>query len=131
MTDLRDDNRCFVCGLENPFGLKVCFETDRAGQSIRAVFVPAACHQGYEGIVHGGVLSALLDEAMAKLAYQMDLPSVTAELTVAFRAPASPGDELVVSGRITEATRRLVRASARIERGSVVIAEATGKLLKI
>lgn len=130
MQELRDNERCYVCGSRNGSGLRAEFAVDAASRSIQAVFKTHPDHQGYEGIVHGGILSALLDEAMAKLAFVLGLPAVTAELLVKFRAPVTPGDELLVRARVLDATRRLVRAEARITRGPVVIAEATAKLLK-
>jgi uncharacterized protein (TIGR00369 family) len=131
MKQLRDNQRCYVCGKKNPDGLAVDFEIDQERKSIRAKFTPADIHQGYEGIVHGGILSALLDEAMAKLAFSLGIPAVTAEMTVKFKSPAAPGEELSVSGRLTHETRRLIEAEAVIEKGLVVIAEARGKLLRI
>jgi uncharacterized protein (TIGR00369 family) len=131
MDQLRDNQRCYVCGKENPAGLRVDFEIDRDAKTIRGRFRTLPEHQGYEGIVHGGILSALLDEAMAKLAFSLGLPAVTAEITVKFRAPVTPGEELTVTGKITNAARRLVLAEAKIEKGSTVVAEATGKLLKV
>jgi uncharacterized protein (TIGR00369 family) len=131
MKELRDNQRCFVCGRDNPAGLGVDFEIDRERRSISTKFTPSDIYQGYEGIVHGGILSTLLDEAMAKLTVSLGIPAVTAEMTVTFKAPAAPGEELFVSGRLTHETRRLIRAEAKIERGPVVIAKATGKLLRI
>lgn len=131
MKELRDNERCYVCGKKNPAGLGVAFEVDTDARSIRARFTPLPLHQGYEGIVHGGILSALLDEAMAKLAYSLGIPAVTAEMTVKFTSPAAPGEELAVSGKLTHETRRLIEAEAVIKKGLVVIAEAKGKLLRI
>jgi uncharacterized protein (TIGR00369 family) len=131
MQQLRDNQKCYVCGKNNPAGLAVDFKIDQTAKSIQATFVPADLHQGFEGIVHGGILSALLDEAMAKLAFNLGIPAVTAEMTVKFKAPTAPGEELFISGRITQETKRLIQAEARIQRGPVVIAEATGKLLRI
>ncbi len=131
MIELKDNQGCYVCGRKNPAGLAVDFEIDRDARAIRALFTPSPSHQGYEGIVHGGILSALLDEAMAKLAFSLGLPAVTAEMTVKFKVPVAPGDALNVSGRLIHETRRLIQAEARIERGPVIVAEATGKLLKI
>lgn len=131
MLQLRDNQRCYVCGRENPAGLRVDFEIDREAKTIRGRFRTLPEHQGYEGIVHGGILSSLLDEAMAKLAFTLGLPAVTAEITVKFRAPVTPGEELTVTGKIMNAARRLVLAEAKIEKGLTVVAEATGKLLKI
>lgn len=131
MIQLRDNERCYVCGTKNASGLAVHFEIDKEARSIRARFTPSDIHQGFEGIVHGGILSALLDEAMAKLAFSLDIPAITAEITVKFKAPSAPGEELMITGRLTRETKRLVQAEAKIERGPVVIAEATGKFLKI
>jgi len=131
MNQLRDNQRCYVCGTKNPIGLNVDFEINKEARTIRALFVPADFHQGYEGIVHGGILSALLDEAMAKLAYSLGIPAVTAELTVKFKTPAIPGQELFVSGKLVQEAKRLITAEAKIERDLVVIAEAKGKLLRI
>jgi len=131
MKELRDNERCYVCGKENPAGLGVDFEIDREGRAISAKFTPSDIHSGYKGIVHGGILSTLLDEAMVKLTVSLGVPAVTAEITVKFKTPAAPGEELFVSGRLTREDRRLVQAEAKIERGPVLIAEATGKLLRI
>jgi uncharacterized protein (TIGR00369 family) len=131
MKDLRDNQLCYVCGSKNETGLRVAFEIDSDAKSIKGRFTPAAGHQGYEGIVHGGIISALLDEAMAKLAFSLGLPAVTAEMTVKFRSPAAPGEELLVTGRLLDIDRRLVLGEAKVEQGLIVIAEATGKLVKV
>ena len=131
MKRLRENQRCFVCGKKNPSGLAVDFEVNAEARSISAAFTPADIHEGYRGIVHGGILSALLDEAMVKLAFSLGIPAVTAEMTVKFKSPAAPGDELSVRGRLAHETRRLIEAEAIIEKGPVVIAEAKGKLLRV
>ena len=129
--DLQDNDGCYACGKSNPAGLRVDFELDRDGRTIRGRFTPAGIHQGYAGIVHGGILSTLLDEAMVKLAFSLGIPAVTAEMTVKFRAPAAPQEELTVTGTLTRETRRIIEAESRIERGGTVIAEARGKLMRV
>jgi acyl-coenzyme A thioesterase PaaI-like protein len=52
---------CFVCGIDNPIGLHLAFYTDDDGRCI-AHFHPKPEHQGYPGQLHGGIISALLDE---------------------------------------------------------------------
>ncbi len=131
MIQLQDNGKCFVCGRNNHDGLAVAFEINREAKSISARFTPRETHQGFAGIIHGGILAALLDEAMVKLAFALGLNAVTAEMTMKFHAPAAPGEELLVIGRITSEKKRLVLADARIERGPLLIAEATGKLLRI
>jgi hypothetical protein len=51
---------CFVCGIENPIGLKLKFYTDDEGRCI-ARFRPKPEHQGFPGQLHGGIISTLLD----------------------------------------------------------------------
>ncbi len=131
MRQLRDIQNCYVCGRENPVGLAVEFQIDAEARAIRAKFIPKDAHQGYEGIVHGGILSALLDEAMAKLAFSLGIPAVTAEITIKFKSPASPGEELNIFGMLLRETHGLIHAEAKIERGTVLVAEAAAKLLRI
>jgi len=128
--ELKDNDQCYACGRANPVGLHIEFSVDLAERSIIGRFVPRPEHQGYAGVVHGGVIATLLDEAMVKLAWKLGIPAVSAEITVKFKAPAAPGDELVVTARLTGETKRLIEAEAKVERGPVVIAEAQGKLLR-
>ncbi len=131
MKEVKDNQRCYVCGKDNPVGLHAAFEIDKTARTISGRFTPKPEHEGWQGIVHGGIVAALLDEAMVKLAAHLGIPSVSAEITVKFKAPAAPGDELVVSGRIVKDANRLIEAEATVMRGPVVIGEAKGKLLKI
>ena len=59
-----DDSMCFICGQLNPIGLKIKFDVDEDNLKIEGSFVPRSEHQGYTGIMHGGLVCALLDEAM-------------------------------------------------------------------
>ncbi len=129
--DLKKTDNCFVCGRKNGSGLHAEFEIDARKRSIRGRFTPRPDHEGWQGIVHGGIIASLLDEAMVKLAAHLGIAAVSAEMTVKFKAPAAPGQDLVILGRIVETRNRLVLAESAISRGDVVIAEATGKLLKL
>ena len=129
--DLTKNPNCFVCGKKNDAGLRADFEFDAGNRSLRGTFTPRTEHEGWEGIVHGGIIAALLDEAMVKLAAHLGMAVVSAEMTVKFKAPAKPGERIAVQGAIVDSRNRLVLAEASVRRGPVVIAEATGKLLKI
>jgi len=131
MKELKDNQHCYVCGKDNPAGLQAVFEIDKSSRTITGRFTPRREHEGWEGIVHGGIMASLLDEAMVKLAAHLGIPAVSAEITVKFKAPAAPGEELVVSGRIVKEASRLIEAEATIAKGLIVLAEARGKLLKI
>ena len=122
---------CFVCGEKNPGGLHLNFEIDRERQTLRTIFLASPVFQGYDGIVHGGILSALLDEAMAKLSYELGYNAVTASLEIRFINPAPILQPLRVYGEIVEVNRRLVRAKSRIvKEDGTILAEGTSKLIR-
>ena len=129
--DLQDDHKCFACGMENPDGLRLTWTVE--GQTMTTLFTAEAKYQGWKGIVHGGILATLLDEAMTKLVSVICGDAVTAEMTVRYVAPAHIGELLYVKGEIVKESRRLVEIKATIHRkdgsGSVV-AHATGKAVK-
>lgn len=130
MTEFADDGYCFVCGPKNPAGLKLDFTCD--GKSIRTRYTPLKEHQGYKDIVHGGIIATLLDEVMVKLAIELDMPAVTAQMDIRLKQAAKIGEPLIISAEIDSITRKLLeaRASAATEDGTVV-AEAKGKLVRV
>ena len=121
---------CFVCGQDNIIGLNLNFHSD--GETIRTKWVPDRRHEGYKGIVHGGLLAAILDEVMIKAALAKDIRCVTASMEVKYKAPAEVGDELLFEGRMTEQKGRIILTLgwARNSKG-VVVAQATGKYMTV
>jgi len=122
---------CFVCGKNNPNGLRLNFEIDEEKKTLRTTFVASPTFQGWDGIVHGGIISTLLDEAMAKLVYELGYQSVTASLEIKFKKPAPILEPLLVHGEITEVNRRLIRAKARVTKeDGTILAEGRSSLLR-
>lgn len=126
---------CFVCGLDNPFGLKARFyETPE--KEIIAIFTPGSEHQSYPGRLHGGVISAILDEAIGRAIFcysgSDSVWGVTVELTVQYKKPVPTDYELKVVGRITSDSRRIYEASGELilPDGSVA-ATAQGRYMKL
>lgn len=123
--------KCFVCGENNPNGLHLQFDIDKEKKTLKTRYIPSPTYQGYDGIVHGGIISTLLDEAMAKLSYELGHNTVTALLEVRFKNPASILEPINVCGEIQEVGKRLVRAKARITKeDGTVIAEGRSTLIK-
>ncbi len=122
---------CFVCGENNPNGLRLRFEIDKERQTLKTTFVASSTFQGWDGIVHGGILSTLLDEAMAKLVYDLGYEAVTASLEIKFKKPAPILEPLHVCGEITEVSKRLIRARAFVASGDgTILATGNSTLLK-
>ena len=127
--NLEDDHYCFVCGEENPSGLHLQFSANKG--KIQTEFLPRKIHQGYKNIVHGGIISTLLDEAMVKAALMQEMPAVTAEITVRFRAPLMAGEKVIVEAEINKMNKKIIETSAVMKKeDDTVIAEAHAKLLR-
>jgi acyl-coenzyme A thioesterase PaaI-like protein len=114
--------KCFGCGIDNPCGLHLQFKWD--GESARAEFTPQEPHQGWPGIVHGGLIATMLDEAAGWSAREKGIDMVTAKMEVLFRNPAHIGVPLIITGAITRENTKRFEAYASIKRhDGTVIAE--------
>ncbi len=127
--NLEDDHYCFVCGEENPSGLHLKFAL--CDGKVRTEFNPQKVYQGFKDIVHGGIISAVLDEAMVKAALMEGMPAVTAEITVRFKNPLIAGEKAVVEAEIIRANKKIIETSAIIKKpDNTPIAEGRAKLLR-
>jgi len=118
---------CFVCGTQNPHGLHLRFR--RENDEVRAEFTPQPQHAGFRGIVHGGILSTVLDEAMFwAAATTRKRFCLAAELNVRFVEKVSVGQKLVCVARLKVDRGRLWESEAELrdEHGKVC-ARATCK----
>ncbi len=115
MVDTKDDSMCFLCGEENPFSPQLKFTHEEEIDQVCTEFTPEEHFAGYKGVMHGGIVTALLDEAMAKAIIKKGWEAVTAEITVRFLEPVKLDKPVVVKGRIQDKRRRIIEASARLE----------------
>jgi uncharacterized protein (TIGR00369 family) len=123
--------KCFVCGEDNPGGLHLNFEIDKEKKTLKTTFVADPVFQGYDGVLHGGIVSTLLDEAMAKLSYELGYGTVTAAMEIRFKKPAPIRVPLLVYGELTEVTARLVKACAHLTKeDGTILATATSTLMR-
>ena len=121
---------CFLCGVDNPIGLKLSFYEDDG--RVITHFVPQEEHQGYPGVLHGGLTCALLDEVIGRVAIAHDLWTVTARLETRFRKPVPIGVPLTVVGEAVRVRRRTLeaRGELRLPDGRVA-AEAQGTYIRL
>lgn len=121
---------CFACGQFNPIGLKLEFE--EKDDKYISKFTAGPEHQGYDNIVHGGIVGTLLDEITARYVYHKGFNAVTARLEVRYRYPTPIGQELTISGWITRQRGRLYEMAGKIELlDGTVTAEAKATLAVI
>ncbi len=121
--------KCFVCGQDNPRGLRTQFIAE--GDHVFAEFIPEPFLAGYENVVHGGIASTLLDEAMIWAAYvSQGRFGVTAELTVRFLKPMIVNQLYRIIGNMVEDRKKLWIVEARIvDDKEDLYASASGKVM--
>ncbi|MEW6726683.1 MAG: PaaI family thioesterase [Bacillota bacterium] len=127
--DERATHMCFACSPVNPIGLKLLFEDD--GDVLRTSFTPGEEHQGWTGWVHGGLISTVLDEAMAQWCWRRGMTAMTAEIAVRFRKGVPVNRTILVTARLLREKGRLVElaAEARLDDGELA-AQATAKFIR-
>jgi uncharacterized protein (TIGR00369 family) len=90
-------NPCFGCGGANAHGMKLEFERDDEKQRITGRFRLDERYQGSNGVLHGGIIALLLDEAMGKVSRFREARAVTAELTIEYLKPIRVDEEIHVA----------------------------------
>jgi acyl-coenzyme A thioesterase PaaI-like protein len=126
-------NDCLVCGRLNPHGLKLdCFVDPETGV-VKALFVPQQHHCGFAGVVHGGLLSTVLDEVMTWAAtWSIKRFCYAGEMTVRFRQNVRADEPLQVEANVEQARSKLVLVDAKlVDSSGALVTTATGKYVPV
>jgi len=125
---VRAHANCVVCGTANGRGLRLVFHQSEDG-GVQATFDCEKAYEGYDNVLHGGVVSALLDGAMTNCLFAHGHPGVTAELTVRFRYPVRIDKIATVRAWIERCTPPLHVLKAELVQDGQTKAAARGKFL--
>jgi uncharacterized protein (TIGR00369 family) len=126
-----NSKHCFICGLENPAGLHLKFYTEDDETVVSMVTVPEQ-YQGYPGVVHGGIVAAMLDEAAGRAHMSGDPPRFlyTAKLDLRYRKNTPVGRPLKLVGKVGKIKERTATASAFLyDEDGTLLAEADALLV--
>jgi acyl-coenzyme A thioesterase PaaI-like protein len=123
--DLRDlvldqgnnPDQCWVCGQANKDGLRIPFHRD-GEHGAKADYTSRVEHDGWPGVLHGGITFALMDEALAWALFFQGIRGVTARAETSFKRPIRTGTPLAIRGWTTTRRRRLITAQAEIRSGA-------------
>jgi len=121
--------RCVVCGASNPHGLGLRV-TPLAGVAVRAECDCDGVFEGYPGALHGGMVCALMDGAMANCLFHAGLVARTASISVRFRHGVRTGAPATIVARIVRSRGRLHELRAELSQEGEVRAEASAKFLE-
>jgi acyl-coenzyme A thioesterase PaaI-like protein len=117
---------CFVCGVENPFGLHLKFYASGPGE-VHATLTAPGPYQGYPGILHGGIAAAILDETAGRALIDSDLPRFmfTAKMEIRYRKNVPIGKQLDLVGKAGRSRGRMAESWAGIyDEAGALLAEA-------
>jgi len=129
---------CFVCGSHNNVGLKLNFELDRENHQAICSTVISDEYQGWDGIVHGGIIASMLDGSMVyacKRVYackSMDLACFTAELTVRYKKPVPLNKQVKIIAKVKDQLQwmsyTVIYTEAIMKMDGRIAAKAKGKM---
>lgn len=130
MTNFTDDRYCFCCGEKNPLNLKMQFRYENE-KLLSDVTFPKE-YQGFNNVVHGGIVGTVLDEVMVNLHCLKGEMVVTAEYNVRLKSPCPVNQKILLSAWSVKKSSRLyfTASEARLENG-MLIAEATATCMKM
>jgi len=127
---VKSNHRCFACGKDNPIGLKLQFTPTPEG--VRAEFIPTKEYEGFQDIIHGGIVATILDEAIVWACRAFGADYVTGEISVRYKKPMLTGIPITVFGIIEKNRGKLFLGSAYIQdKNGTVIATATAKVVRV
>lgn len=130
LVNTSSDHGCFGCGDQNPIGLRLKFH--RVDEDVQATFLPSKNHEGYAAMMHGGIVSTLLDEAMSWAVIDRGHLAVTAKMDVVFKRPVPVTVPLLVIGRVERDRQRLVEAAGEVRSMSgELLASARGVFMRV
>jgi acyl-coenzyme A thioesterase PaaI-like protein len=124
---------CFVCGRENPFGLHLKFYEAGPGE-VTVQFTAPEQYQGYPGVLHGGVVAAILDETAGRVHMGGFPPRFmfTAKLELRYRKNVPIGQPLKIVGRAGKDRGHIAQGWAGIyDTNGTLLAEADGLYMDI
>lgn len=128
-----NSRHCFVCGVANPYGLQLRFNESGPGEVTAEYTVPER-YQGYPGVVHGGIVAAMLDEVCGRAHMGGDPPRFmfTARLEIRYRHNVPVGKPLRLVGRVARSKTRIATASGEIfDAEGDLLAEAEALLVDV
>jgi len=132
MTQLNSSKKyhsnCVLCGQNNPWSLGLNFSILNDG-SVYGKFQAHEKLQGYDGILHGGVISALLDAAMTHSLFHQGVEAVTADLRIRFLRPVPCDSCLELSARVLSENSRLYIVKAEIFYQGKLMARSEAKFM--
>jgi len=121
----------YVCGKDNPIGLKIKIFKEK--NTVNAEFISEENHQGYKGIVHGGIVFSIMDEVMSRAAMvAKGIMTLTVEINIKYRKKIKIGDKIFFTAKMIKDFRRIIEVEGKaFSEDRILLVEAKGKFYEI
>ncbi|NCC77305.1 MAG: PaaI family thioesterase [Clostridia bacterium] len=129
MEPINGHDHCLLCGALHPRSWKLTFTPDMNGE-VSTKFVAGKELQGYDNLVHGGVICSLLDAAMTHCLFHQSIQAVTGDLRVRFLHPVACDIPLELRARLIFACPPLYQLQAELRCDGQLMARAEGKFMR-
>ncbi len=126
-----DANHCFVCGPDNPHGLRIKYWME--GDLCRASFTPGNDYVGYDEMTHGGIIFSALDDVMANWLFLQGARAHTAKCEIRYRKPVPIGTRIELTGRLIKRKGRVavMAGEARRAADNDLVADARASFMVV
>ena len=123
-------NNCFVCGPDNPIGLKIKFTIDD-DDICRGHFTSMENHVGYQNTTHGGIIFSLLDDVMANWLFLKNQVAQTAQCDLRYRQVLPVDEPVILEGWCEKQRSRVafMKGQVILASNSTIVAESSAKFM--
>ncbi|PSU44622.1 PaaI family thioesterase [Photobacterium frigidiphilum] len=125
----KSHQHCMLCGTQSTFGLKLDFYNDQEGV-VWAKAKGSIHQQGYQGILHGGFIAALLDAGMCNAIFNQGVEAVTGDINIRYLAEIPLTADIIIRGKINSSYLTLYKVEADIYVEQQLMAKSTARFMK-
>lgn len=120
---------CMLCGTQSSFGLKLDFYSDQQ-ENVWATAKGGIHQQGYQGILHGGFIAALLDAGMCQAIFNQGVEAVTGDMKIRYLAEVPLTANIIIRGKIKSSCLTLYKVEAEIYVDQQLMAKSEARFIK-
>lgn len=110
---MEEENYCFVCSKNNPKGIHLDIRYDSANEAV-ASFALDREYEGYPGIIHGGVIAAILDDVMSNIEFRKGYIAYTVELNIRYMKKCFVKEPLIARGVVKYFSHKIIKTEGEI-----------------
>ena len=125
----KENDNCIGCGEKNPIGLKLKFKMENGNAITHSKL--GSNYEGYKNIIHGGIITLIMDETSAKAIHSLSIVAVTGKITIYFKKPLMVGEEFTCEAKVVKSDGKRIFVETQLSIGNEVKAKSQSVFFKI